>query len=305
METPNIKTRQYAGQAAELERAISLVPAGWVARRPAEDRWSVLEIVCHLADAELLASARIRRIITQDRPRLWGYEQEQWASALGYLQRRIETATTRFVLLRRENAELLDGLAAEVWQQAGRHDVNGTFTLKELIDDYLTHTAKHIEQVGRVAAELAVAPTIERSIMAKTQDDTKGSQDVKGKEAKGAKGDRVLMKRVKKAVKKSRRKLSEEKFEKELDRTITFLEELQQRINHTQVGSSPEPQAAAEPSLSADKKADGKSGNGKGKSKAKSKHKAKAEAKNRINSEVDAAAQAAASAQPEPAAPGN
>jgi hypothetical protein len=270
-----------------------------IARRPADDRWSVLEIVCHLADAELLASARIRRIITQDRPRLWGYQQEQWASALGYRQRRIETVTTRFVLLRRENAELIQGLAAEGWQRTGQHDVDGTFTLEQLIDDYLTHTAKHIEQIGRVVTELAVAPTIERNIMAKTQDDTKESQDVKSKDAKGAKGDKVLMRRIKKAVKKSRRKLSEEKFEKELDRTITFLAELQHRINHTPAIDS------AEPGLSAGKKGDGKSGNGKGKSKAKSKHKAKVEAKHRINAEVEAAAQSASGAPPEPAVTGN
>jgi hypothetical protein len=305
MEIPNNKTQEYAGQAAGLERVISLVPSELISRRPAEDRWSALEIVCHLADAELLASARIRRIITQDRARLWGYQQELWASALGYRQQRIETVLARFVLLRRENAELIEGLAAEIWQQSGQHDMNGTFTLEQLIDDYLTHTAKHIEQIGKVETELAVAPTIERNIMAKTQDDTKGSLDVKGKDAKGAKTDKVLMKRVKKAVKKSRRKLSEQKFEKELDRTITFLAELQHRINHTHVGNSPEPQVAAEPSLSADKKGDGKSGNGKGKSKGKSKHKAKAEAKNRINAEVEAAAQSASGAAPEPAATGN
>jgi hypothetical protein len=44
----------------------------------------------------------------------------------------------------------------------------------------------------------------------------------------------VLVGRVKKVVKKSRRKLSEEKFEKQLQRTITFLEELQTKLNDTQ-----------------------------------------------------------------------
>lgn len=39
-----------------------------------------------------------------------------------------------------------------------------------------------------------------------------------------------LVQRVKKAVKKSRRKLGAEKFEKELTRTITFLEDLQKKV---------------------------------------------------------------------------
>jgi hypothetical protein len=44
----------------------------------------------------------------------------------------------------------------------------------------------------------------------------------------------ILVGRVKKVVKKSRRKLSEEKFERQLQRTITFLEELKGKINDSQ-----------------------------------------------------------------------
>jgi hypothetical protein len=44
----------------------------------------------------------------------------------------------------------------------------------------------------------------------------------------------VLVGRVKKVVKKSRRKLSEEKFERQLKRTIAFLEELRSKLNDSQ-----------------------------------------------------------------------
>ena len=85
--------------------------------------------------------------------------------------------------------------------------------------------------------------------MAKTQEETKEPKKAKspkskdGKESKEAKGPKgkdgkLLMKRVKKAIKRSRRKLSEEKFEKELQRTISFLEELQQRINRSPASES-------------------------------------------------------------------
>jgi hypothetical protein len=155
MESLNNTTTKYAEQATGLEQLIYSIPFKFVTSRPEETRWSVLEIVCHLADAELLASARIRRIITQDRPNLWGYQQEQWATALNYRQRRIGTVLARFALLRRENAELLESLDAEVWHQTGNHDVYGTLSLEQLIEDYLNHTAKHLDQIGRVAAELA------------------------------------------------------------------------------------------------------------------------------------------------------
>ncbi|MEO6724057.1 MAG: DinB family protein [Blastocatellia bacterium] len=155
MESLNNTIAQYAEQATKLEQLIFAMSPKLMARQPEENRWSVLEIVCHLADAELLASARIRRIITQDRPNLWGYQQEQWATALGYRHRRIAAVLARVALLRRENAELVAGLAEEVWQQTGAHDLYGTLTLQQLIEDYLTHTAKHLDQIGSVAAELA------------------------------------------------------------------------------------------------------------------------------------------------------
>ena len=137
----------YTAQADELERVISTASAETIVRQPSENRWSVLQIVCHLADAELLASVRIRRIITQDRTRLWGYQQEVWADRLGYQQRKIETALARFALLRRENGELLADQSDAVWQQTAEHDLYGVLSLRQWIEDYLDHTAKHLNQI--------------------------------------------------------------------------------------------------------------------------------------------------------------
>jgi hypothetical protein len=162
MESLNNIIAKYAGQATKLEQLVSAISPELIVLRPEDTRWSMLEIVCHLADAELLASVRIRRIITQDRPNLWGYQQEQWATALGYRHRRIETVLARFVLLRRENAELIEDLAEEIWHQTGAHDMYGTLSLEQLIEDYLTHTAKHLDQIGSVAADVASLTNVGR-----------------------------------------------------------------------------------------------------------------------------------------------
>lgn len=164
MESTTNIAATYGQQADELESAVQSIPAEQVARRPSESRWSVLEIVCHLADAELLASARIRRTITQDRPNFWGYQQEQWAAELAYQQQRIETVTRRFAMLRRENAELLAALSqnfdGEIWARAGVHDQYGKLTLRQLIEDYLAHTAKHLDQIRKTRAEFAAPDSV-------------------------------------------------------------------------------------------------------------------------------------------------
>jgi len=56
-----------------MEEFLSNCPADAVVRPPGAGRWSILEIAAHLADAELPASARIRRVITQDCPEMHGY----------------------------------------------------------------------------------------------------------------------------------------------------------------------------------------------------------------------------------------
>jgi hypothetical protein len=134
-----------------MERFLSNCPADVVVWPPAVGRWSILEIAAHLADAELLASARIRRIITQDRPEMRGYKQELWAQSLAYGRQKIEAVSARFVLLRRENAALLEIIGEEVWRLKGRHDEYGELSLRELIEDYITHTAKHMDQMRAAA----------------------------------------------------------------------------------------------------------------------------------------------------------
>ena len=97
--------------------------------------------------------------------------------------------------------------------------------------------------------------------MAKTKDKTPPPKDTKDKELKDKetkdkepKGKSNLVGRVKKVIKKSRRKLGEEKFEKELQRTIEFLAQLRTKLDNShgvkasdktpaKVGKKPAPRA--------------------------------------------------------------
>jgi len=142
---------KYRRQADEMEEILSNSPADAVFWPPGPGRWSILEIAAHLADAELLASARIRRVLTQDRPEMHGYRQELWAQSLNYRLQNIEAVSARFILLRRENAALLDMIGEEAWRLKGRHDEYGELSLRELIEDYITHTAKHLDQMRSAA----------------------------------------------------------------------------------------------------------------------------------------------------------
>jgi hypothetical protein len=151
VDDPNSAIAKYRLQADEMDKFLSNCPPPAVAWAPGFGRWSILEIAAHLADAELLASARIRRIITQDRPELHGYKQELWAQSLAYRLQKIDVVSARFALLRRENASLLEMAGEEVWRLKGRHDEYGELSLRELIEDYISHTTKHLGQMRSAA----------------------------------------------------------------------------------------------------------------------------------------------------------
>lgn len=79
---------------------------------------------------------------------------------------------------------------------------------------------------------------------------------------KNYKDKKALVGRVRKVVKKTQRKLGEEKFEKELQRTINFLTELRAKLGKTATNSShrtaaakPKPKAPAKPPVKAAAKA--------------------------------------------------
>ncbi|NNG15704.1 MAG: hypothetical protein HKM89_04425, partial [Gemmatimonadales bacterium] len=52
-------------------------------RRPeAPGKWSVLDVICHLTDSELIYGYRLRMIVAEDEPVMVGYDQDRWAQRL-------------------------------------------------------------------------------------------------------------------------------------------------------------------------------------------------------------------------------
>src|SRR3972149_1829955 len=74
---------RHAGAAA-LRAARAAVPAEALRWRPAPGEWSAHEIVCHCADSETSAYARIRLLLTEPEPPIHGYDQDAWARTLDY-----------------------------------------------------------------------------------------------------------------------------------------------------------------------------------------------------------------------------
>jgi len=120
---------------------------------PAPGKWSLRQILCHLADSELEAGVRFRRLIAEDNPTLVGYSQDAWAEKLDYARRKTTQALETFRHLRGVNHDLLLGIPEEAYARQGTHTERGTVSLLDMLRIYTRHPEKHAEQMRAVRQE--------------------------------------------------------------------------------------------------------------------------------------------------------
>lgn len=117
---------------------------------PGPERWTVRQIVGHLADSEIVCVDRFRRVIAEDNPTLMAIDEKAWAEKLDYGRRRFSQMVETFRRIRGENYELLNGLAEETFHRAGTHSERGRITLLDLLRIYTEHAESHARQIRGV-----------------------------------------------------------------------------------------------------------------------------------------------------------
>ena len=120
--------------------------------KPAPDKWSVRQVVCHIADSEAVAVMRIRQIAAEDNPTLQGFDGNLWADRLDYQRRKISQALETFRKLRTENHELLKSLPENAFARTGMHTESGRLTLLDLVKGNAEHVEEHVQQIQRTRA---------------------------------------------------------------------------------------------------------------------------------------------------------
>jgi hypothetical protein len=116
--------------------------------RPAAGKWSAREIVHHLADSEMTAAIRLRRLIAEDQPNVGAYDEAEYARRLHY-DRPIASSLQAFRLARESTAGLLDRLTPAEWQRAGVHPEHGAYRIERWLEIYASHAHNHAAQITR------------------------------------------------------------------------------------------------------------------------------------------------------------
>ena len=113
----------------------------------APGKWSVRQIVAHLADAELVAAHRFRQIVAEDNPTLVAFDQDAWTRNLDYARRKPKQSLETFRRIRAENYELLKELPASAYERAGNHTETGRLTLRQVLEGFARHAESHARQL--------------------------------------------------------------------------------------------------------------------------------------------------------------
>jgi DinB family protein len=119
-------------------------------QKPAPDKWSVTEIIAHMAEDELTSTWRYRQMIEYDGPSLPGFDQDLWSRLGDYSRWSTQEALEMFRLLREANLRMFARLTPEQWKRSGVHAERGQMTVESLCRHMAAHDQNHIEQVRRI-----------------------------------------------------------------------------------------------------------------------------------------------------------
>jgi len=121
-----------------------------LAEPESEDMWSIAGVLQHLADSELVWGYRLRKVLVEDRPQLTGYDQDRWASRLGYADADRAGALLVFGTLRAANLSLLSGASRTDLDRVGMHSERGEESVRRMIRLYAGHDLVHRRQLQRL-----------------------------------------------------------------------------------------------------------------------------------------------------------
>jgi DinB superfamily len=139
-----------ASTPGKLERLIKGLSMTKLRERPAADKWSVSEIVAHLADAEIVTGFRMRLILGAPGAPIAAYDQNSWVTSGHYEKRDPRKSVEQFRVLREANLALLESLTPEQWKHYGMHSERGQETMELIVRMAAGHDINHLQQIERI-----------------------------------------------------------------------------------------------------------------------------------------------------------
>lgn len=151
---------RFAAGPELLRRSVAGMARAQILARPIPGKWSTLEVVCHIADFEVISADRLMAVIAEDNPTLPGRDEKKLAARLAYHERDLEEELRLVELCRAPVARILRTLPDADWSRRGTHTEAGPLTLEDLVKRVAGHIEHHVRFIGekREALGMVLVP---------------------------------------------------------------------------------------------------------------------------------------------------
>lgn len=143
------KIKAYADGHKVLVKALKKFPKKMWKWKPAPEKWSIHEILIHLADSESNAYLRARRFLAEPGQPVMAYDQDLWAQKLNYHAQDPNEALALVGLVRRMTHRLIRNLPEGAWATRCVHPEHDNYTFDRWLEIYGGHAHGHAAQMQR------------------------------------------------------------------------------------------------------------------------------------------------------------
>lgn len=144
----------YVAGPAKVRAAVAGLTHEELTARPGPGKWSILEVVVHLADSDAIAIDRMKRMLTEDGPQLLYADETAYVDRLFTHDQDIEDALLLLEAGRRQWARVLRKLPDAAFARTGQHNRRGTVTLGDMVASYVGHIDGHLKFIHGKRANL-------------------------------------------------------------------------------------------------------------------------------------------------------
>jgi hypothetical protein len=137
-------------QLAVLEKEIAGLDDAVLRRPEKPGKWSILQVLQHLADSELVVRYRMRLALAQPGAQILGYDQDLWANGLHYNEADPAETLEFLGVLRKANLKMLRSLSDEQMERYGLHNERGPESVRKMVQMTAGHDLLHRNQVKRI-----------------------------------------------------------------------------------------------------------------------------------------------------------
>ncbi len=134
----------------KLSRLLKGTSRQKLGRRTESGKWSVQEILAHLADSETVMGFRIRLVLGSNGVTIQAFDQDAWAVFSNYAKQDPKASLASFLAQRERTVRLLKQIPAELWENFGMHTERGRESVRRLTEMLAGHDVNHLRQIETI-----------------------------------------------------------------------------------------------------------------------------------------------------------